>query len=96
MTCYGEVTGDTMADIIKARQIANVIALPSAVGWATILVLIYPFVMLALKANRQYGTNRVDVLNIWHRLVRPATILITILVIASLMAIGKGALGHGG
>lgn len=96
MTCYGEVTGDTMGRILTVKRMADVLALPSVVGWMTILVLIYPFVMLALKAQRTHGISKVDPLGVWPRLVRPFAILFTILVIASLMAVAKGAMGHGG
>jgi hypothetical protein len=95
MTCYGEVTGDTMGQILTVKRMADVIALPLVVGWMTILVLVYPFVTLALKAHRQLGIGFVDPLGVWPRLVRPVAILFTILVIASLMAAAKGSMGHG-
>lgn len=94
MTLYGEVTGDTMSTILSVKRAMDVLALPSVVSWMTILVLIYPFVIIALKAQRVSGMNAIDPLSVWPRLMRPLAVLFSILVIASLMAVAKGALGH--
>lgn len=94
MTCYGEVTGATMGRILAVKRVFDALALPNVILWMFILVLIYPFVMIALKSQTARATIVVDPLSVWHRLGRPTLIFITILVIASLMAAAKGSLGH--
>lgn len=94
MTCYGEVTGAMMSKILAVKRIADTLALPNVVLWQTILALIYPYVMIALKTQEARATVILDPVTVWPRLARPFVIFTTILVIASLMAVAKGEMGH--
>jgi hypothetical protein len=94
MTLYGEVTGDTMASILTVKRTMDVMALPSVIGWTSLLVIVYPHVVISLKSSRMIGILPLDPLSQWHRFVRPFFILVCILFIAFLMSYAKGALGH--
>ncbi len=94
MTCYGEVTGAWMGRILSAKRLADFIAMPMVIWWMAMFVLIYPFVMLALRDKSLRLTLRVDPFSVWPRLARPAAVFCVILAIAVLMALAKGSLGH--
>ena len=96
MTCYGEVTGDNMGRILSIKRTADFVAMPMVISWMAMFVLIYPFVMLALRDKSLRVTLRVDPFSVWPRLARPLVIFCVILAIAVVMALAKGSLGHHG
>lgn len=83
MTCYGEVTGASMGKILAMKRIADTLALPNVVLWQTILALIYPYVMIALKTQEARAIVILDPATVWSRLAPPFLLFVTILVIAS-------------
>lgn len=94
MTCYGEVTGYWMGRILTVKRIADSLSLFTVLFWMTTLVLIYPFVIISLHSMAARHIVVVDPVSVWPRLMRPLTIVATILLIAFLMAVAKGSLGH--
>lgn len=94
MTCYGEVTGYRMSQILVVKRMADTLALPTVAGWMGMLVLIYPFVIVALHARDVRQVVVTDPLSVWPRLMRAAVMALVILCIAALIALSKGAMGH--
>lgn len=94
LTCYGDknISDRTIALILMVKRIADSVALSVVAAWMGMLVMLYPFVVIALR----YQSNRnvrIDPLANWPRLVRPALILATVVLISALMAVAKGVYG---
>ena len=90
MTCYGDKTIDpwTIALILSIKRAADTLSLPVVVSWMALLVLIYPFVSVALRSQPAREV-RIDPIAFWPRLVRPVVIFLIVVSIAVLMAVAK-------
>ncbi|WP_260927331.1 hypothetical protein [Novosphingobium sp. 9] len=93
MTQFGEVTGATIAQILAVKRWADIIAMPMAVAWMAILVVSYDRIIVGLRTVRAQAIA-VDSRGPLRRLARPIAIFIVVVLIAAMVAVGKGAMGH--
>jgi hypothetical protein len=92
MSCFGDpnVSNEFVGRVLMVKRLFDTITLPVVAGWMLILVAIYPFVIPALR-NRREHTIEIDFVSVWPRIARPALIFVLVVLIASLMAVAKGA-----
>lgn len=89
LTCWGEVTGATMSKILAIKRFADMLALPGGMFWMAILVLVYPYVMLAFKSQQVRAFVILDPLSIWPRTMRSLLIAALVALISALMSWAK-------
>jgi len=92
MFAWNEVGPRTMAVILFFKRIADVMAFFPGVFWTVLLMLSYPYIANALKMSAA-NNAAVDLFAPWPKLVRPATALLLIFVLAVLVAVGKLYMG---
>jgi hypothetical protein len=90
MTCYGDpgVSADLLSLILTVKRVLDIVSLPFVTAWMTILVMIYPFTMLTLRAMPARSVE-IDLSSAWFRLVKPSLIFVTVIAISTLMATAK-------
>lgn len=94
MTCYGEVTGHTMATILSVKRYADTLALPIFMTWITCFIVAYPQNILNLRSYKAVTTPSLDFIGVWPRLIRAGLIFVTVATISAMIAAAKGSMGH--
>lgn len=96
MSLYGEVTGATMATLLKVIRVGDTLALPLGGSWMLLFAIIYYHLFIQLSSK---DARRVEVFqpaSVWPRLSRAFVITVVVGFIACLMTYAKGQMGHHG
>lgn len=87
---YGEhdVSPEFVMLVLQVKRFMDSTSIAWVAGWLGIHAAMYPFMVLALKQGPAKQLQ-VDALSPWHRMVRPAIVLLLIGAVSALMAYTK-------